>query len=83
MTASMTDQRITAPKQSIEILGLYLVKEPEAMSSEQISTHTKGRQFAKFYEDGYRTKTPGGLEFIFQNSLGDDVSLKFRPCPWY
>jgi hypothetical protein len=48
------------------------------MSSEKISSHTKGRQFAKFYEDVYQTKSPA-LEFIFQNSLGDDVSGLSNP----
>lgn len=36
----------------------------------------KGRLFAEFYEAGYYTKTPQGLEFVYQNTKGDTVRLK-------
>lgn len=71
--AVIPSQLAAAANQLIEQAGFYLVKDQEAGDSEQRENATKGTQFAKFYDAGYRTKTPEGLDFIFQNTLGDPV----------
>lgn len=61
-------------KCSIERSGVHLVKDAE--EPEHGRDTGKGGQFAQFYNDGYYTKTPKGLEFVFQNTIGDNVRVK-------
>ncbi|KAH7016275.1 uncharacterized protein B0I36DRAFT_254484 [Microdochium trichocladiopsis] len=69
----MPSQVVAGAKQSIEQSGLYLVKDQDAEDQTQTEISTKGRQFALFYDAGYHTKTPEGLDFIIHNTLGDPV----------
>lgn len=73
--ASQSTATAKAGKQSIERSGFYVLKDQETENSDQGGYSTKGRLFAKFYDEGYRTKTTDGLDFIIRNTLGDIVSL--------
>ncbi|CAG9956759.1 unnamed protein product [Clonostachys rosea f. rosea IK726] len=63
-------------KSFIERAGLYIVKDAEDRSNDGKEKESrrdvgKGEQFAQFYNNGYLTKTPEGLEFVYQNTIGD------------
>ncbi|KAJ2992529.1 hypothetical protein NUW58_g2134 [Xylaria curta] len=58
-------------KLSIERAGFYLIKDEETGDAGQRRGVGKGRRFARFYDAGYRTKTPEGLDFVIQNTIGD------------
>lgn len=73
-------------KSSIERSGFHLVKDPNEGPKDVDETSDaprragKGKRFAQFYSAGYYTKTPQGLDFVFQNTMGDTVRLKVSLC---
>ncbi|KAI0404023.1 hypothetical protein F4802DRAFT_569439 [Xylaria palmicola] len=69
--ASAPSLSITDAKLSIERAGFYLVQDKEPGVVRPRRDAGKGRRFAEFYDAGYRTKTPAGLNFVIQNSIGD------------
>ncbi len=69
--------KATNAKSSIEQTGFSLVKDPDEESDVERSAG-KGQRFAEFYNAGYYTKTPQGLDFVFQNTMGDTVRFKAR-----
>lgn len=69
----------------IERAGYYIVKDTESGISDtkmgdSEGNDGKGRRFARFYNNGYRTKTPEGLEFVYQNTIGDRVRREPSFC---
>jgi hypothetical protein len=83
--ASMSTEHsisVANAKSSIERTGFYLVKDASDGPTDSEETNEtrrntgKGKLFAQFYNAGYYTRTPQGLEFCFQNTYGDTVRLK-------
>lgn len=64
-------------KASIERSGFYLIKDAAEETDAEKMTG-KGKLFAQFYNAGYYTKTPQGLDFVFQNTMGDTVRFNER-----
>lgn len=78
--ASRDLSSVTRAITSIEQAGFHIVKDTgdetnEAKEGDTGRKDGKGRRFARFYNNGYRTKTPEGLEFVYQNIIGDRVRM--------
>lgn len=67
-------------KSSLERAGFYLIKDNDEGRTDSEDFTGKGKLFAQFYDAGYYTKTPQGLEFIFQNTWGDTVRFREALC---
>lgn len=78
--SSLRSNSAPEAKASIERTGLYLVKDTvEETDAEEVAG--KGKRFAQFYNAGYYTKTPQGLDFVFRNTMGDTVRFNIIfPC---
>lgn len=75
--ASLQSIPVIDAKSSIERTGLYLVKDRveqtnDAEGQRDVARSAgKGKGFARFFREGYYTKTPKGLDFVYQNTKGD------------
>ncbi|ATY65412.1 hypothetical protein A9K55_002149 [Cordyceps militaris] len=70
MSSSHSDSTLKA-KASIERTGVYLVKDAEEEENNAKEVVGKGRRFARFFNEGYYTRTPQGLDFVFRNTMND------------
>lgn len=70
----MSSSSALEARTAIERTGFHLSKDTDEESQAGKVTG-KGKRFAQFYNAGYYTKTPQGLDFVFQNTLGDTVRL--------
>ena len=67
---------------SIERTGFHVVKDAEEDTNDAEGINDaqkfagKGKRFAQFYNAGYYTRTPQGLDFVYQNTVGDIVRLE-------
>ncbi|KAM3549293.1 hypothetical protein ARSEF4850_008934 [Beauveria asiatica] len=68
--SSLRSDSAPEAKASIERAGFYLAKDTDEETDAEKVTG-KGQRFAQFYNAGYYTKTPQGLDFVFRNIWGD------------
>ncbi|EFY91630.1 hypothetical protein MAC_02220 [Metarhizium acridum CQMa 102] len=75
--SSQISRSTTKAKLSIERAGYHIIKDAEHSKvnigeNESQRDMGKGRRFAQFYKEGYKTKTPNGLDFVYQNTIADE-----------
>ncbi|KAJ6782353.1 hypothetical protein PWT90_03428 [Aphanocladium album] len=70
-------------KLSIERTGCHLVKDADEEADDATETTGKGTRFALFFNAGYYTKTPQGLDFVFHNSFKDTFWLPGSRVVYY
>lgn len=68
-------------KTAIEQVGVFVVKDADDRSSDAADREGKkvigkGNRFAQFYNNGYPIRTPEGLEFVYKNTMGDEVRIE-------